>query len=255
MGQILNIDSPAVRDATLIFHHIPKTAGSTLNAVLDANYPVGTIYSIESPIVEALTVFRTLPAERRRTFHVVRGHGVWGLHAWLEQPCMYATLLRDPVDRLVSQYYFIRGSPNHPLNQALRSRGKTLSEYLRNGINLQADNGQVRALSRCADSVDAPAPYGSCSRTMLETALHNLTAHYALVGVTERFDDFLALAKRVLGWRELGYSRRKVTKTRPAADELDTEDRAVIQEYSRLDQELYAAARERFEALTQGDAL
>lgn len=246
MGTILNADSPGRAQATLIFHHIPKTAGSTLNAVLDANYPAGTIHSVESPIAEALEALRALPAERRRALRVVRGHGVLGVHAWLEQPCLYATLLRDPVDRLLSQYYFIRGSPRHPLHAALMARGSTLGDYLKNGVNLQADNGQVRALSHSV-SGGGEAPYGACTPAMLRTALDNLANRYALVGVTERFDEFLALAKRLLGWRELGYARRKVTKSRPAVEALDASDRAMIVQYNALDMELYAAARSQFE--------
>jgi hypothetical protein len=247
MGTILHADSPERAHATLIFHHIPKTAGSTLNAVLDANYPAPAIHSIESPIADALTALRLLPAEKRRALRVVRGHGVWGVHAWLEQPCLYATLLRDPVDRLLSQYYFIRGSPQHPLHAEVMARGRTLRDYLQNGVNLQADNGQVRALSHAASDT-GEAPYGACTRAMLQTAMDNLSSRYALVGITEHFDEFLALAGRVLGWRHLGYARRKVTKSRPAVEALDASERAMIMRYNALDVELYAAACTQFEA-------
>jgi hypothetical protein len=131
------------------------------------------------------------------------------------------------------------------------ARGRTLGDYLQNGVNLQADNGQVRALSHAASDKGEP-PYGACTPAMLQIAMDNLSGRYALVGVTERFDEFLALAGRVLGWRHLGYARRKVTKSRPAVEALDASERAMIMRYNSLDVELYALARSRAEALARG---
>ncbi len=243
MGDILTARDPGLREATLIFHHIPKTAGSTLNAILEANYVPEHRYAVTTPLEPARAALRALPAERRRALRLVYGHGLEGMHAHFDQPCAYATLLRHPEDRVLSQFSFIRESPDHPLHAALMAAGGTLGRYLSEGINLQADNGQTRAL---AGGV-APA-FGECTRERLEAAIENMS-RYALVGLTERFDATLILARHVFGWRQLTYARRKVTRHRTAVAELSAREQALLRECNALDMELYRAAIARF----QGD--
>lgn len=245
MAPLVTTLRPPSTGITLIFLHIPKTGGSTLDAIIDANYPPDTVFSVQSPIRDSLAAFRALPKAERGRLRVVRGHGVQGLHRELDQPCAYATLLRDPVDRVLSQYYFIRESTNHPRHRDLQARGSTLLEYLRAGLNPQADNGQVRSISGVGDGTGEEVPFGSCTRAMLDDARRRLETEFALVGVTECFDEFLALAGRTLGWRHCHYVRRKVTRSRPLAATLSPEERAAVDACTQLDRELYATARRR----------
>jgi hypothetical protein len=245
MGTLVTSLQPSSAVPTLIFLHIPKTGGSTLDAIIDANYPPASIFSVQSPIRDSLAAFRALPPAERERLRVIRGHGVQGVHRELERPCAYATLLRDPVDRVLSQYYFIRESPNHPRHRELLARGATLLEYLRAGLNPQADNGQVRSISGVGDGTADEIPFGTCTRAMLDDATRRLETEFALVGVTERFDEFLALAGRMLGWRHCQYVRRKVTRSRPLAVSLTPEERAAVGACTLLDRELYATARRR----------
>lgn len=245
MGTLLTTLRPSRDAATLIFLHIPKTGGSTLDAIIDANYPPESIFSVQSPIRDSLTAFRALSRAEHERLRVIRGHGVQGLHRELDQPCAYATLLRNPVDRVLSQYYFIRESPKHPRHRELRDRGATLLAYLRAGLNPQADNGQVRAISGVGDGTADEIPFGACTRAMLDDATRRLETEFALIGVTERFDEFLVLAGRLLGWRHCRYVRRKVTRSRPLAATLTPEERAAVDACTLLDRELYATARRR----------
>lgn len=247
MGAIVQNRHELGRDGTLLFVHIPKTAGSTLNAVLDVNYPANTIYSVESPIATSLDSFRRLSPDRKRSLRVIRGHGVLGLHAELEQPCLYATLLRNPIDRVVSQYNFIRNAPGHPRYGDVLQRAGTLQDYLENHVNPQADNGQVRALAGLPLLNDADVPFGACSDSMLASARANL-ARCALVGLTENFDAFLVLASRLLGWKHLLYTRRKVGRARPSVEALSSSERDLILACNVLDMELYRIAQDRFHA-------
>ena len=54
---------------------------------------------------------------------------------------------------------------------------------------------------------------------MLETAKRNLEAHFAWVGITERFDESLVLLGRTFGWRDVRYVSANVSRRgRGAAD-------------------------------------
>lgn len=242
MGAIIQNREKVPREATLIFHHIPKTAGTTLDGVIDENYPADRIFTVESPIVDSLDAFRAQSDETKRQWRVIRGHGLHGLHAALTQPAIYAVLLREPILRVVSQYYFIRNSPGHPRHAAIIERGITLLDYLRHAVNPQADNGQVRALSGVGGGLGPEVPFGACTEAMLAAARRNVAEQYALVGLTARFDEFLVLAQRALGWRRIGYSRRKVTQHRPSLESLSPAERKALQDCNALDLELYETA-------------
>ena len=49
-----------------------------------------------------------------------KGHMTFGLHEVLPQTATYITVLRDPVDRVISAFYFMRNYKLHPLYWKLR---------------------------------------------------------------------------------------------------------------------------------------
>jgi hypothetical protein len=59
----------------LIFLHIPKTAGTTLNRIIEWQYSPLSIFTIDAHQIRATAErFKSLPERRRRRFRVVRGH-------------------------------------------------------------------------------------------------------------------------------------------------------------------------------------
>ncbi len=91
--------------AALIFLHIPKTAGTTLNRIIDWQYDPRVIFTVDPHRIRpTINHFYALPEERRRRLQVVRGHPPYGVHELLPQGAIYTTSLRDPVARLVSSY-------------------------------------------------------------------------------------------------------------------------------------------------------
>jgi hypothetical protein len=85
--------------------------------------------------------------------------------------------------------------------------------------------------------------YGECDQATLDLAKHNLREHFAVVGLTERFDETLLLLKRTFGWQRIQYTRHNVTRGRPRRDSLDAETLAVLSEYNQLDIALYQYAQ------------
>ena len=77
----------------LIFLHIPKTAGTTLNRIIEWQYNPLSIFTIDPYGIRATAErLRELPEERRRRLRMVRGHCYYGLHkfspkAQLISPC------------------------------------------------------------------------------------------------------------------------------------------------------------------------
>ena len=90
---------------TLIFLHIPKTAGSTLNFILDAHYTPENSFATSQTWLHpegSLDGFEMLTETERARIELLNGHMGLGLHRHLPQPARYLTVLRDPVERVLS---------------------------------------------------------------------------------------------------------------------------------------------------------
>src|SRR5215472_13748333 len=94
----------------IYFLHIPKTAGASMHRAIDAAFPPELIcrHWLWDQLV-------TMPADRLRSYRVFRGHFHGDLERFLERPLRIFTLLRDPIERTVSSYYYHRGYRSHPL--------------------------------------------------------------------------------------------------------------------------------------------
>ena len=90
-----------VNDRGLIFLHVPKTAGSTLRPIIDRHYAAGVICKLDV-LPRDLEIFLNLPEQPRSKIRVLEGHLQFGLHEHLSVPVDYVTMLRDPVDRIIS---------------------------------------------------------------------------------------------------------------------------------------------------------
>lgn len=236
----------ACRQPTVIFLHIPKAAGSTLHTIIERQYPSDTIYTIDpSRVEESVDEFKSLPVSQRRRIRVLKGHMSFGLHRYLPGPTTYITILRDPVDRIVSHYHFVLRSPTHYLHDAVKSKQMTLAEYAQSALSVELDNHQTRMLA----GTDANIGVGQCSNEMLELAKKNLREHFSVVAIAERFDEMLIMLRRLLGWKKLRYVKRNVGGHRLRRNDISDKTVRLIREYNKLDVELYDYAVGMFDRL------
>jgi hypothetical protein len=231
----------------LIFLHIPKTAGTTFNRIIDREYGTSSVFSLYEPRArEAMAELLEMSEAQRSSIRVLRGHEFFGMHEFFRPPAIYFTMLREPVDRIVSHYYYVRRASKHRFHRTVTSQNMSLEEYICRGRSKELDNGQVRLLAghKANDHFD----FGQCSEEILEIAKSNLQKHFAVAGLTERFDETLILLRRSLRWRRFPfYIRQNTTKNRLLKDSLSTEALNVIKKYNELDVRLYEYVRERFD--------
>lgn len=191
---------------TLIFLHIPKTAGTTLSRVIERQYP------------------------RRHTFTIMPTPG----------PYTYVTFMRDPLKRVLSHYAHARRDPRHNLYPYMSRM--TLKEALKQKIYVaQAfDNFQTRLISGAWHTV----PFGELDESVLQTAKENLQRTFSVVGLVERFDESLLLLQQQFGWRAVYYTRHNTAthRRRAAYTAADQETLELVHRYNRLDRQLYQFA-------------
>lgn len=220
-----------LRDKTLIWLHIFKTAGQTIAFILKQEYgPRLAWVSGDKEVEEIFGNGDSETASGGRTPKAILGHVRFGVHRFVPGPCVYATILRNPVDRVISYYAMIRRLRRHPLHPVIARM--SLPEFARRSGDLQ-----VRTLSGWgADSTVFP---DHCPPTMLGEAKRNLEEHFAVTGLQDRFDESVLLMKRALGWRRAFYISKNVGRERPTSEEVSKGERAVIERYNALDMELY----------------
>jgi hypothetical protein len=229
---------------SVIFLHLPKTAGTTVNRLIEWEYPLSQMYSIDPVLFEwSAAHLRKLSPQRLQKTRMFKGHMLFGLHEVLSQPTTYITVLRDPVDRVISAFYFMRGYKFHPLYWKMRRENWTLEDFVRRS---QRDNVQ----SKIVAGSDYSAP---CTREIVEQAKDNLRHHFAVVGLSERLEESLALMKIRFGWNLSSYSSFNVTRSRPQKRDLPRPTLNLIHEKNSFDIELYEYGRDLFEQAVEAD--
>src|SRR6185436_6082694 len=103
----------------------------------------------------------------------IKGPVYFGVHEFLPQPCTYITMLREPVDRIVSYYYHLRRDINSELHTVTRQM--SLKEFVCSDLTSELENAQTRVLSGMKwSSKDA---VGLSSNEILVLAKKNLKEH------------------------------------------------------------------------------
>lgn len=237
-------------DRVLLFLHIQKTAGMTLQELLRGHCGPGLIRRVWRRLAgtsgqgckldEALR--RLKPSDR-----LFMGHFCHGVHRVLDRPFTYLTFFRDPVARLVSLYHYSANTPAAHYHSA--AAGKSISEFLLQTPVLELDNGMTRFIA--GDDQDFfinRTPYGKCDEQLLERAIENLERHFSFVGLQERFDESVLLLGKVLHWPDAFYLTLNRGKARSASSPANQEMLNEVRARNALDYRLYAYAEQRFAA-------
>lgn len=235
---------------TVIFMHVPKAAGSTLKSILWREYGSASVFDFRSTSKAAdVARFFSMPLADRGQFRAVQGHVPFGLHRFLPGPSHYITLLRDPVERLVSTYRFIWTAKSHWRHQEFAQKRPSFAAFIDDLAERRRLNLQTLWLSGLLEIDTHPVTdrtEGVAEQELLDRALATLDREIALAAPTERFDDFLLCCRRLFGWRLPRYT--PVNRTAGPALVLDPAMRARLEDLVWMDRALMAAVRARFEA-------
>lgn len=238
----------------VIFLHIPKTAGSSLNRFLVKN--TRHLHHFDTMAGSVITPKRwqmildkilTEPEEERDERMIVKGHMYFGLHRYFNGPTEYVTFLREPGERVSSHFRMMRRhadiSPDTTLDPSKPDWNLGPKDI---NFRLSLDNGQVRALS----GADLDLPLGGVTEEHLRQAQANLKAHFRFVGVMREYDFSQLILGRLYGWNWKFYVPKNVA---PKSDQyrIPPDVMAAIRELNRFDQELYRTAEEEFERLVR----
>jgi hypothetical protein len=219
----------------IIFMHLQKTAGTTFSKILETLYKKEEVFNIEGRAFrESIRRFKAIPESLRNQYNVIKGHMFFGLHESISRPFRYMTILREPLARVISNYYMALERPRFPFHDEIVKM--TFEQFMHFGELPALDNGMTRMICGC--DLDC-APYGCCTSDMLEKAKDNVRNHF-LIGLTERFDESLVFFKHVLDWDDVPtYEQYNITKSKPADVCIEENSLRSVEKYIELDRELY----------------
>jgi len=223
---------------SLIFVHMRKSGGMTFAAITERQFSADEVYKPEGSLEECRQELRRLAPEQRDRLRCIHGHVPFGLDDCLPGPVAYVTLLRDPVERILSVYYYALRRPEWKAHENIHKHGLSLDEFVASEFSSEFHNQQTQILS------GSVAPFEDAES--LARAKENLD-RFVVAGLTERFDETLMMCRRRLGWKRLHYSRRNVNRRRPGRDEIPASTLSLIEEKNAADIELYDEVRRRFE--------
>ncbi len=244
----------------VVVYHIQKTAGTSLRRVVRANLPpaeaeVKPYLHKEARSPHELLAwherwYSSLDHDRRSRLCCVMSHWAGYLLPALDRPADALVLVREPLDRTLSYYWFKQrrrgpSRPLEPLDRLYELHGNRSDGEQRPVLWDQLCNWQSRALlsvyhdTSRLEHTPGPGPDADVWRERLRDLLDRVY----LVGVQDRFADYLELLAERYGW-DVFEPRSKVNPERPA-EEIPASLRETILAYNWLDAELYELCRGR----------
>jgi len=216
----------------IIFLHLPKNAGTTMNSILKKKYSKKEIFQIgynESGIWN-LNEFKELSQYEKDEIKFLTGHFNFGLHEHFSNRFEYITMMRNPVERTISFYNYVKRLKDHRLLDVVKN--KSLLECVTEIKDFDVVNGQARKLSGTNDE-----------SLMLKKALENIEQHFTFVGIQENFEESMILLndKVNLKIRTLNHLNRAGLNS-----EIDNELIMEIEKQNQIDIELYNIMKNRF---------
>ena len=253
----------------VVVYHIQKTAGTSLRRVVRANLPASDLeigadlqklrYKPQELLSWHRDWYASLDPERRATLCSVMSHSAGYLLPALDHPAQALVLVREPVDRVLSFYYYKRRRPREPEGSRRTEDFFSLEQIYATDASERARlvrparlesweqfyNWQSRSLLSVFHDVSelefSEGP--SADADLWRARLRELVENVFYAGVQDRFNEYLELLARRFEWQVFA-AASKVNERRPAAVDVPEGLRRTIRTFNWLDAELHELVRD-----------
>lgn len=220
----------------VIFDHLPKCGGTSLSTYLGVQYPISKTFSIDGGNPQgAVEKFKLMPQEKRFEYDLVMGHLANELFEFSHPESIKITVLRNPVDRIVSHYYYAKEDRNHYLHNKISESNISLEEYVTLNLSDELRNWYVTHFSSLSIENAEADP-----EEAINIAVSNLISQYDLIGFLEDLLSFTKKLEVVANYKnQFTGIRTNVTRNRPALNEVSEIAREAVAQVNFLDVAFY----------------
>jgi Wzt C-terminal domain/Sulfotransferase family len=214
-----------------IFNHIPKTGGVSLLTICRQNLA-------ESEISPHLTeAIRLMPAARFERYRLIAGHFGLLTQVGFCQSRYSMTMLRDPIRRILSSYVYWRtADEQNPVTA--KAKEASFAGFVR--YFMDSPSVILNTYTHHFAAIDRDfSGFGTDAGALLAAAKHNLVAFH-FIGICEEFERSARLLCAELGWpapQTIPHENR--SRSEEQWGSIDRQTREILNERTRLDQELY----------------
>jgi hypothetical protein len=224
----------------LIHLHIHKTAGTSLNSLVKPNFGRSGIFEWVSrrdksgglDLGTSDSVKQKLQEFGLNRVEYISGHVPLGIHEMLPASAKYFTLVRNPVERIISLFYWRQQSPESVM-PPFNANGRPLlfEEYVESG-DVRLDNFQVRVLSGASElnpaAASAPSPV---TRVHLEQAKDNIAKHFIAAAPIEHITECALVLRAIYCWpmRRIYNEKKNRNRYRPVTADVPTRLKRLIE--------------------------
>lgn len=197
--------SPASSDVLWLFIHLPKTAGSSFRQALARQLLPEHNISIDKlrghkkrddAFKEMVDDFIALDKERRFAFasgHIKMNEAL-RIRECADRPVKFITMLRNPVDRVISEYRYQR-TPVHPQHEEFCKTYPTLESFIEDP---RSQNKMHRHLA--------------LKNERIEQTIDRIEKDFSIVGLLEMYPFSTRLCSHLLGVEIPSGERVRVTE-------------------------------------------
>lgn len=215
--------------------HIPKTGGTTLRDIIQRQYRAEKILMIPK-LEESENILKEVSTSQINQLKLIQGHLKYGIHNHFHRRAKYFSIIRDPINRVLSTYYYVLSQKNNPQNLSTSNNQMTIYDFVQSGVNPFLINGQTKLISGKTGNIDNPIIE---SEELFSLAKENIENDFLFLGITEMFDETILILKNMLGWHMPYYSIANRTKKKPNYDAVNPTIISFIKEHNQLDIKLY----------------
>lgn len=210
------------------FLHINKNAGNTMRYIMHKNYSPqrffemmlqrrsdknGLAKTVDSIDQDMQLVIANIQA-RQSNLDCISANLPFGIHRFLYRPVKYFALLREPISRCISYWYFAYQTRfSTKLWSYLERYNFDLDNILQYSPLIQFKNDQVRMISGCS-AIEVGEKEFDVARRTIEN-------DFLFVGSVDQFDLCLSKIADFLGWKNKSYVKQNIG---------DKNDRSILPE-------------------------
>ena len=220
----------------IIFDHLPKCGGTSLNKLLESNYSRKRIFKMSgSDPDKSVTEFLSLHSSKRNQMNLIYGHLAGKLIHSVDKNFIVITVLREPIDRIISHYYYVQRKEDHYLHSIVKKENMSLEDYAVSDLSEELRNWYVQHFSGLS-SVEVKKN----KEKSLKMAICNLENNYDLVGFLNEYDHFLSKLIKMANFKSKQIlEKNNKTLDRPTIDTIPIKTLDIIKNVNDLDIQLY----------------